>query len=160
MCPFEGDRLCGLLSSLPACSFFENHSTSHSTLSTSWGPQYYSTVLPVPCLLGMGGAIDDDRSLSSRIAHPNDFKLDTALSRVLGNKPAECEVDRTNGCRENRIELECRSKSCHHVHKNVSVLCLCPGLSNNSASPWQPLKSGPFLLQRAPLVSVGRRAGS
>ncbi len=38
----------------------------------------------------------------SRTAHPNNFTLDTALPWVLRNTPAKCEVDRMNGCRDNR----------------------------------------------------------
>ncbi len=38
----------------------------------------------------------------SRTAHPNNFTLNTALPWVLSNTPATCEVDRMNGCPDNR----------------------------------------------------------
>ncbi len=40
--------------------------------------------------------------VSSITAHPNSFTLDTAPPRVLSNTLAKCEVDRVNGCRDNR----------------------------------------------------------
>ncbi len=38
----------------------------------------------------------------SKTAHPNNFRLDTALPWVLSNTPAKCEVDRMNGCPDNQ----------------------------------------------------------
>ncbi len=37
-----------------------------------------------------------------RIAHPNNFTLNTAHPWVLSKTPAKCEVNQRNGCRDNR----------------------------------------------------------
>ncbi len=37
----------------------------------------------------------------SRTVHPNNFRLDSALPRVLSDTPASRDVDWLNGCRDN-----------------------------------------------------------
>jgi len=51
-------------------------------------------------------------------AHPNIFTLHTALPWVVSNKPAKCEVNWINGCRENRIR---HTHALTHTHTHTPL---------------------------------------
>jgi len=81
-----------------------------NTLNTAlpWVLSHTSTsAMPPSCLFRMGQLL----ATFLRTAHPNNFTLPWFLS----NKSAKCEVDRMNGCRENRItDIHTYKKSFHY----------------------------------------------
>jgi len=74
---------------------------------------------PVQCPFCACSERTDCLQLFSGTAHPNNVTLDMALPGIPGNNPAQCEVDRTNGCRGN---LD--NRHIHTVTHSIVVRCL------------------------------------